>query len=265
MLLLSLTPYVAGTFFPFTSFRPPVYPPSRYRSSRSSQNNFVPLQSSVLGVRVSVPRALYDLFNARSPYNPPSNYPRPPPPPSSPYQPSFNPRPYNPFQPPIPPENQPGAFTPPITPNTFFNLMRTFYPHLIYQPDPRYPNVFAIRLPAEPNPPTNLPDFNRDPLAPPLQPPLPPLNSPEFNEGIPPNENEFFEPPLPPREFAPPPPPLLLPQQASPSQQNQNQPSPFGRSTLPFNSNNYNNYNYNNNNSQQRRPTQNQLLFIRSQ
>lgn len=274
LLLLSLTPYVAGTFFPFTSFRPPVYPSSRYRPARSSQNNFVPLQSSALGVRVLVPRALYDLFSARSPYSPPSNYPRPPPPPP-PYQPPFNgpfnPRPYNPFQPPndFPPGNRPGAFQPPITPNTLFNLMRAFYPHLIYQPDPRYPNVFAIRLPAEPNPPVNLPDFNRDPLGPPPPPqqPVPPLNSPGFNDEIPPNETEFFEPPLPPREFTPPPPPLL-PQRASSSQQAQNQQSPFGSSSLPYNTNNYNNYNnYNNNNNNalQRRSPQNQLIFIRPQ
>lgn len=286
-MLLSLTPYAAGTFFPFTSFRPPVYPPPRYRPSRSSQNNFVPLQSSVLGVRVLVPRALYDLFNARTPYAPPPvNYPRPPPPP--PYQPPFNPRPQNPFQPPIdyPPVNHPGAFSPPaapgyspgrgypqppLTPDTFFNLIRAFYPNLISRPDPRYPNVFAIRLPAEPNPSINPPDFDRDPLAlaPVPQPPVPPLN-PDFNEGIPPNDSEFFEPPLPSREFTPPPPqlPPFLPQQAQ--QQTQNQPAQFGRSSVPFNTNNNgfnNNFNndFNNNNSLQRRSPQNQLILLRPQ
>lgn len=263
-MIFSLTPYATGTFFPFTSFRPPA--PPRYRPSRSSQNNFVPLQSSVLYVR-----ALYDLFNGRSPYSPPANYPRPPPPPPPPYQPPFNPRPYNPFQPPVdfPPVNHPGAFSPPtpgrgypppLTPATFFNLMRAFYPNLIYRPDPRYPNVFEIRLPTQPNPPINLPDFDRDPLAlAPQQPPAPPLN-PGFDGEIPPNETEFFEPPLPPREFTPPPPPPLLPQQAA-QQQSQNQAAPFGRQSLPFNTNN----NYNNNNPLQRRPPQNPFLFIRSQ
>lgn len=278
-MLLSLAPYAAGTFFPFTSFRPPVYPPPRYRSSRSSpQNNFVPLQSSVLGVRVLVPRALYDLFNVRSPYSPPINYPRPPPPAPPPYQPSPYPRPYNPFNPPIDfqPENHPlpfspangyspggRGFPPSINPTTFFNLMRAFYPNLIYRPDPRYPNVFAIRFPTEPNPP-NPPDFYRDPLGlqPPPQPATPPVN-PEFNEDLPPNDGEFFEPPLPSREFTPPPlpqQPPLLPQQAT--QQTQNQQLPFGRSPLPFNTNN-NNFNSNNFNSAQRRSPPN-LIFIRS-
>lgn len=264
---------MAGTFFPFTSYRSPVYPPPRYRSGRSSQNNFVPLQSSVLGVRVLVPRALYDLFNGRPPYSPPVNYPRPPPPPP-PYQPPFNSRPYNPnpFNPPIdfPPQNHPGAilppngysppgrgFSPPISPAAFFNLMRAFYPNLIYRPDSRYPNVFAIRFPTQPSPP-NPPDFYRDPSLAPPQPPAPPLN-PDFNEELPPNDSEFFEPPLPSREFTPPPPQPLLPQQAPQQAQNQ-QFLPFGRSSLPFNSNNNNN----NNNFAQRQSNPNQLIFVRS-
>lgn len=271
LLLLSLMPYVAGTFFPFTSYRPPIYPSSRYRSPRSSQNNLVSLQSSVLGVRVLVPRALFDLFNVQRP----------------PYQPPYNPRPYNPYSPPIdlhaeiprgaiaPNGYSPGrSFPPPISPNTFFNLMRAFYPNLIYRPDPRYPNVFAIRFPAEPHLPTThlpdlpdvqslAPDLYRDPLPLAPQPPAPPLN-PEFNEELPPNGNEFFEPPLPARDFSPPPPPsppsLPLQQQSQPfarsstlsqpSLQTQNQQ--FGRTSLPFG------------NSAQRRSPQNHLIIIRS-
>lgn len=228
-----MLPFGSATFFPFTSYRPSFYSNARYgyRSGRSSSNNLIPVQSPILGIRVLVPRELYNLFGGRSP----SSLPPPPPPydrvPN--FQRPYNQPPYYPqapnFPPQIPPNQYqpPGAGYPPINPATFFNLMRAFYPDLIHRPDPRYPNVFAIRLPTDPRPPTQLPDdaealppppppdFYRDPFSlaqqpqTPPPPPLPPLpslplsqsNQASSNTELPSDENHFLQPPLPQRNF----------------------------------------------------------------
>lgn len=194
-MLLSAFPFAAGTFFPF-SWRPPTYGPPRYgyRSQRSPpNNNLVPVESPVLGLRVLVPRALIDLFNIRptgpdyqrpNQFNPQNGFPSNGIPPnklpsngfpSSGFPPNRLPSngfPLNGFSPnhspPVgyPPNNFPqnGFFPqspaprlPPIDPDTLINLMRVLYPDLIYRPDPRLPNVFAIRSPHPPLPPTHLP------------------------------------------------------------------------------------------------------------
>lgn len=205
LLTLATIQMSCGTFFPFTSYRPSIYPSPRYgfRQSRSpppTPSNYVPVQSPIFGVRILVPRGLYDLFNDRPPLGPEPNYPRP-------YQPPYNPFNFRPENHPngFPPNNYPPSSYPPISPNTFINLMRAFYPDLIYRPDPRYPNVFAIRPPGEPQPPTHLPADRPLPLdyfpAPLTQQSSSPNRS--FNE-LPPNENQLLESPLPQRNFSPP-------------------------------------------------------------
>ncbi|XP_055295360.1 uncharacterized protein LOC129565039 [Sitodiplosis mosellana] len=202
--LLSMLPFATGTFFPFTSWRTPSFGPQRsygYRSQRSSpNNNLIPIQSPILGLRVLVPRDLLNLFNVRPPFGQEPNYPRPN---------SFNPFNINPFtsHPNYPHEHRPNGFPQPFTPNyfpqnyappnysphtpfdagSFINFMRALYPDMIYRPDPRYPNVFAIRLPpnhthspdSQSSPP---PEFDQEP-------------SRFFPEENPPNVNEFLEPP----------------------------------------------------------------------
>lgn len=180
LLFLSAIPFVTGTFFPFT-LRQPSLPPSRYgyRSSRSSPNNLVPVDSPILGLRVYVPRGLFDLFNMRPPTQPGNNLlPRPYPyNPQNFYPPNgFAPQnfPQNRFPPnrfppqnfppteypprPYPPNGIPQPPFPPVDAGNFINLMRALYPDMIYRPDPRFPNVFAIRFPSELQPPTHLPD-----------------------------------------------------------------------------------------------------------
>lgn len=220
-----MLPFAAGTFFPFTELfrRTPSFAPQRpygYRTSRSSpNNNLIPIQTPVLGLRVFVPRELLNMFNVRPPGGQEPTYSRP--------------NPFNPFatHPNYPNIHRPNGFPQPFVPNyfpqnyspnyqpqpqphppfdagTFINLMRALYPNMIYRPDPRYPNVFAIRFP-----PDQFPDSR--------QPPPPP---PEFDEEsnrffpdeIPPNVNQFLESPP------------NLPQSQSPqynqSPQNQQQP-----------------------------------------
>lgn len=135
-----MIPFAAGTFFPFTSFRAPSL--QRYRSQRLPPNNFISLQSPIPGLRIQVPRELLKLFNVRQligqephyyprqiPFNPHPNFPR-----------ANDLFPHN-YLPPLP--------LPPFDATAFINFMRTLYPDMIYRPDPRIPNVFAIRLPPE--------------------------------------------------------------------------------------------------------------------
>lgn len=63
-----------GTFFPFTSLlspRSPILSPRyRSRSSRSSANNLIQLQSPILGLRFSVPAGLMNVFGMTPPNQP---------------------------------------------------------------------------------------------------------------------------------------------------------------------------------------------------
>lgn len=198
-----MLPFAAGTFFPFT-WRTPSFAPQRsygYRSPRSSpnNNNLIPIQSPILGLRVFVPRELLNLFNIRPPVGQEPNYQRPNP---------FNPHPNYPHehrpngfpQQPINPFYAPSSYLPNYTPNysprppfdagAFINFMRALYPDMIYRPDPRYPNVFAIRFPQDH---THLPPDSQ-------LPPPPPEFDQEPNRFFPgeipsPNVNQFLEPP----------------------------------------------------------------------
>lgn len=65
ILLISVSPFVSGTFFPFSlrsSFLSPRY---RSRQSRSSPTNLFQLQSPILGLPFTVPRAFMDLLGIR--------------------------------------------------------------------------------------------------------------------------------------------------------------------------------------------------------
>lgn len=203
-----MLPFATGTFFPFTSlFRTPSFAPQRpygYRSSRSPSSNLIPIQSPLLGLRVLIPRDLLNLFNVRPPIGPEPNYPRPnlfnPPHPNFPHehQPDGFPTPIRPFY--LPPQYTPN-FSPnysPLDAGSFINFMRALYPDMIYRPDARYPNVFAIRFPEhshlpEPRPPPQAPtEFNPD--------------HNRFFVGEIPNPssiNEFLEPPTIPQNHPP--------------------------------------------------------------
>lgn len=212
-----MLPFVTGTFFPFTSWRPSFSPQRRYgyRSSRSSSNNnLIPIQSPILGLRVMVPRELLNLFNVRPSFGSESNYPRPN---------AFNPFNINPLnsQPNYPHEHRPNGFPQPFTPNyfpqnyappnytphppfdadSFINFMRTLYPDMIYRPDPRYPNVFAIRFPSD----HSHGQVERPPLSPSHE--FDQQPNPFFPAENPSNVNEFLEPlppNVPPHNQAPP-------------------------------------------------------------
>ncbi|XP_031617222.1 early nodulin-75-like [Contarinia nasturtii] len=178
LLLFSMLPFAAATFFPFTSFRPPSFPHG-YRPQRTGPpTNLVSVQSPILGLRVYVPRELLGLFNGfnggrPSTFGPdyqPPNYPRSIP---------FNPHPNYPHEnrpneyPHLPPNYSPNL--PPFDANAFIHLMRALYPDMIYRPNPRYPNVFALRFPRE------LPPY------PDLTPPQP-SSSPDYY----PEQNRIF-------------------------------------------------------------------------
>lgn len=69
-----MSPFVNGTFYPFTSLlspRSPILSPRyRSRSSRSPANNLIQLQSPILGLRFSVPAGLMSLFGMTPPSQP---------------------------------------------------------------------------------------------------------------------------------------------------------------------------------------------------
>jgi len=202
--LLSMLPFAAGTFFPFTSLfnTRPSFAPQRpypgYRSPRSSpNNNLVPIQSPILGLRVFVPRDLLNLFNGRPPVAPEPNYPRPnpfTPHPNYPHEHRPNGFPQQPFTPFYAPSSYFPNYSPqpPLNAGSFINFMRALYPDMIYQPDQRYPNVFAIRFPQDH---THLPDSRSPPPQPEFD------QEPEQNRFFPgeiptlPNVNQFLQPP----------------------------------------------------------------------
>lgn len=194
MLLLSVLPFAAGTFFPFT-WRPPFSPPRYgYRSQRSPSSNLIPVESPILGLRFLVPRGLFDLFNVRPP-GPNYNRPNPFLPPNGFGQNSFPPNGFgsNAF---APNNNHPNNFGPNnnhpnnYAPNNFApnNFAPNNFAPNNFAPNNLAPNNFAPNnIPAHGYTPNNIPPHNFAPNRLPLDSYLPqaPNHSPpnSFSNG----------------------------------------------------------------------------------